>query len=196
MGLGLARRRLEGVATSLARYLTFLNPNYLTLSGLALSLLVPVAALLTKDPLAPMVVAAVAFLLDSLDGSVARLKGTASSCGAFLDSLADRISDASVVLALYLLGCDALLTYVVAVLSLTVSYARARAESLGVPGLSDVGIMTREFRCMYIVAVYTVLYLLGVHVANVALAVLAAGLLVTVIQRAVFIARVLSCKLQ
>jgi len=192
----LARRRLRGVATSLARYLTFLNPNYLTLSGLALSLLVPAAALLTKDPLAPMVVAAAAFLLDSLDGSVARLKGTASSCGAFLDSLADRISDASVVLALYLLGCDALLTYVVAVLSLTVSYARARAESLGVPGLSDVGIMTREFRCIYIVAVYTVLYLLGVHVANAALAVLAAGLLVTVIQRAVFIARVLSCKLQ
>jgi archaetidylinositol phosphate synthase len=196
MGLGLARRRLKKVASSVARYFTFLNPNYLTMGGLVLSLLVPVVALLTRNPLVPMVVAVVAFLLDSLDGSVARLRGTVSSCGAFLDSLADRVSDASIVLALYLLGCDALLTYVVAILSLVVSYTRARAESLGVSGLSDVGIMTREFRCMYIVAVFAVFYLFGVYVANIALAVLATGLLVTVLQRAVFIAKVLSCKLR
>lgn len=191
----LARRRLRRVADSVARYLTYLNPNHLTIGGLALSVLVPVVALLTGDPLVAMAIAAAAFLLDSLDGSVARLKGTAGSCGAFLDSLADRVSDASVVLALHLLGCNALLTYVVAVLSLTVSYTRARAESLGVSGLSDVGLMTREFRCIYITAVFAVVYVLGVHAADIALAVLAAGLAVTVLQRLRFVAKALSCKL-
>ncbi len=191
----LARRRLRSVADSIARYLTSFNPNYLTLGGLVLSLLVPVVALLTRNPLVAMAVAVVAFLLDSLDGSVARLRGVVSSCGAFLDSLVDRVSDASVVLALYLLGCNALLTYVVAVLSLTVSYSRARAESLGVSGLSDVGILTREFRCIYITAVFAVIYVLGVQAANIALAVLAVGLALTVLQRSAFIARALSCRL-
>lgn len=191
----LARRKLRRVADSVARYLTSFNPNHLTLGGLMLSLLVPVVALLTGNPLVAMAVAVVAFLLDSLDGSVARLRGAVSSCGAFLDSLADRVSDASVVLALYLLGCNALLTYVVAVLSLTVSYSRARAESLGVSGLSDVGIMTREFRCIYITAVFAVIYVLGAQAANIALVALAVGLALTVLQRSVFIARALSCKL-
>ena len=189
-----ARRRLRRVADSVARYFVYFDPNHLTIGGLALSLLVPVAALLTGNPLVAMAIAAAAFLLDSLDGSVARLKGAVSSCGAFLDSLSDRVSDASVVLALHLLGCSALLTYVVAVLSLTVSYARARAESLGVSGLSDVGLMTREFRCIYITAVFAVVYALGAQVADVALAVLAVGLAVTVLQRSAFIAKALSCR--
>ena len=191
----LARRKLRRAADSIARYLTSFNPTYLTLGGLVLSLLVPLVALLTGNPLVAMAVAVAAFLLDSLDGSVARLRGAVSSCGAFLDSLVDRVSDASVVLALYLLGCNALLTYIVAVLSLTVSYSRARAESLGVSGLSDVGVLTREFRCIYITAVFVVIYVLGVQVANVALAVLAIGLALTVLQRSAFIARALSCKL-
>lgn len=75
---------------------------------------------------------------DSLDGTMARLSGRSSYWGAFLDSTLDRVADAAIFVGLALWyagdGDDLLLVGVTIgalVGGLLVSYARARAESLG-----------------------------------------------------------------
>ncbi len=75
---------------------------------------------------------------DLVDGHMARLSGTTSSWGAFLDSTLDRLGDAAIFggLAMYYVGpgdsepLTALAIYCLVMGSVT-SYARARAESLG-----------------------------------------------------------------
>ena len=77
-------------------------------------------------------------LLDGLDGAVARLTGKAGRFGAMLDSVFDRLSEGAVLIALiYAASVDdqslvATLAGATLLLSLMVSYARARAEGLGV----------------------------------------------------------------
>ncbi len=79
----------------------------------------------------------VAGLFDIFDGGVARLRGTASRAGAFLDSVMDRASD------VILFGCifwseagqghraTAAFTLTALIVSLLVSYIRAEAEAIG-----------------------------------------------------------------
>lgn len=84
-----------------------------------------------------LVVAAFVFS-DLVDGHMARLSGSASKWGAFLDSTLDRVGDAAIFggLVLYYVGpgdsdrLAALALYCLVMGSVT-SYARARAESLG-----------------------------------------------------------------
>ena len=88
--------------------------------------------------------------LDFLDGALARATGRSTKFGAFLDSTLDRFSDAALFLGLlayyasqgsyhHILLVGAALTG-----SLVTSYARARAESLGLQ--DEVGIFTRTER--------------------------------------------------
>ncbi|MCX8184370.1 MAG: CDP-alcohol phosphatidyltransferase family protein [Sulfolobales archaeon] len=185
------RKKLRSIPESIAKYISFLSPSAITALGLLFSLLTPVVAYITKNSMSAGVIASVAMLMDAFDGSVARLRGIASKRGAFIDSIADRFSDAAIVLALYFLGCDYLLIYLVAAFSMTISYIRARAESLGVRGLAEVGIMTREFRGIAIIAVYLVHYLIGVDYANYLLLILLAILGITIIQRSVYVSTLL-----
>jgi CDP-diacylglycerol--glycerol-3-phosphate 3-phosphatidyltransferase/CDP-diacylglycerol--inositol 3-phosphatidyltransferase len=75
---------------------------------------------------------------DLVDGHMARLSGTSSKWGAFLDSTLDRLGDAAIFggLAMYYVGPGdsdrfaGLAIYCLVMGSVT-SYARARAESLG-----------------------------------------------------------------
>jgi len=77
-------------------------------------------------------------LLDSVDGAVARLMGRAGRFGAMLDSVLDRLSEGVVLVAVvYVTSADgfpriATLAGATLLLSLMVSYARARAEGLGI----------------------------------------------------------------
>ncbi len=79
----------------------------------------------------------VSALPDLFDGPVAKAAGTASTRGAFFDSVADRVSDTLVLsgLAWYLAssrgGHTAMLAVGLLGASLLVSYERAKAESLG-----------------------------------------------------------------
>ncbi len=75
---------------------------------------------------------------DLIDGDMARTLGTSSKWGAFLDSTLDRLGDAAIFggLAVWFFrgGDDALLAYVALwalVMGSVTSYARAKAESLG-----------------------------------------------------------------
>jgi CDP-diacylglycerol--glycerol-3-phosphate 3-phosphatidyltransferase len=99
-------------------------------------------------------------LFDALDGTLARLTGRRSRFGAFLDSTMDRFSEAILYLGLLIFytrlgaGREILLIYATIVGSLMVSYARARAEGLGLD--CKVGLLTRLER----VAVLTIALIL------------------------------------
>jgi CDP-diacylglycerol--glycerol-3-phosphate 3-phosphatidyltransferase len=129
-------------------------------------------------------------LADMLDGTLARIKGTAGVFGAFLDSTLDRLADASVFAGLaawYVLGGHSRLLAGVALLCLVagmlVSYAKARAEGLGLR--CDVGIAERTERLL-IGLVAAGLSGLGVpYVLPVGLWLLAAASTVTFVQRVI-----------
>ena len=89
-------------------------------------------------------------ILDILDGALARQSDKATPFGEFLDSLSDRVSEGFVLAAIAFVfaraGDDiAVIFCVVAVAgSFLVSYARAKAELIGLKG--DVGIGSRAER--------------------------------------------------
>ena len=126
--------------SSIARWIesTGLTPNMLTLIGFGLT--VAVAAVLASGQLflgGWLLIAAALF--DTLDGAVARISGKTTRFGAFLDSVMDRYSEAVTLLAIaayYLTQPEPQLPVMLVIFalagSLMVSYARARAEGLGI----------------------------------------------------------------
>jgi len=91
-------------------------------------------------------------LMDTLDGAVAKAAGTSSRRGAFFDSVSDRVADAFIFagLAWYFAagpGHDpklALLPIAILAVGNTISYERAKAESLGF--VAKGGLMERAER--------------------------------------------------
>ena len=168
-----------------------ITANALTLMGLVLNVAaagIVGAGWLTAGGAAFLVASA----FDSLDGAVARASGTASPFGAFLDSLTDRYSEAVIFVPLLLffaahqqpwlvVACAAAL-----VGSLLVSYARARAEGLGVD--CEVGLLQRPERVILLGA--------GLLLPDLLLApaiiILAVVTNVTVVQRALHVRGLLS----
>jgi CDP-diacylglycerol--glycerol-3-phosphate 3-phosphatidyltransferase/CDP-diacylglycerol--inositol 3-phosphatidyltransferase len=137
---------------------------------------------------------------DMLDGYMARTSGQVTKFGAFWDSTLDRIGDAAIFgsLAMYYVGPGddewfaALAIYCLSMGSVT-SYARARAESLGMQ--AKVGIAERADRLVAILVVTGAADLvnrLGVGedalwAIPVTLGVLAVASTITVIQRVVVV---------
>jgi phosphatidylinositol phosphate synthase len=147
----LLARLLNPVASALAR--TPITPNALTIIGT-----VGVAAgALTLFPtghlFAGTMVCWFFVMADMLDGALARVKGTTGVFGAFLDSTLDRVADAAVfsgLAAWFVLGGHSRLMAGVALFCLVagalVSYAKARAEGLGLR--ADVGLAERTERLL------------------------------------------------
>ena len=126
-------------------------------------------------------------VLDFCDGSVARFRGTASTFGAFLDSVTDRFSDAFVFSAFVwfffaqgdeMVAAVALAAYGGGTLT---SYIRAKAESLGYD--CKVGLLERAERLILLCAGL----ILGF--VEIMLWVVAALSVVTVVQRLVYVSR-------
>ena len=133
---------------------------------------------------------------DMIDGYMARTSGQISPFGAFLDSTLDRIGDAAIFggLAMYYVGPGdndwwaGLAIYCLSMGSVT-SYARARAESLGMQ--AKVGIAERADRLVLILAatgLADLFRLLGADdrvmwLIPIALGVLAVASTITVVQR-------------
>jgi len=89
---------------------------------------------------------------DIVDGSVARATKQISRKGAFLDSTLDKVAEVVVFLGILYGGlADAKMVLIALGLSLLVSYARARAESLGIE-LKGVGVGERAERLLVIAA--------------------------------------------
>jgi CDP-diacylglycerol--glycerol-3-phosphate 3-phosphatidyltransferase/CDP-diacylglycerol--inositol 3-phosphatidyltransferase len=139
---------------------------------------------------------------DMIDGYMARTSGQASPFGAFLDSTLDRIGDGAVFggLALYYVGPGdsewrAALAIYCLVLGSVTSYARARAESLGMQ--AKVGIAERSDRLvaiLFMTGLADLLRHLGVPdgvmwLIPITLGVLAVASTVTVVQRIMVVRR-------
>jgi len=142
-----------------------------------------------------VVVVTVFVFSDMVDGQMARLSGRTSSWGAFLDSTLDRIGDAAVFAGLVLWfagGGDALWLAALALYCLVMgnltSYARARAESLGMQAKG--GIAERADRLVLIlVATFFADALDFLPLLVAAMVLLAVASTVTVVQRVVGVRR-------
>lgn len=178
MSVLVAMRLLELLVDRLG--LKRVHPNYYTIAGLILALVTPILAYIGYS-LQAIVAMMVSSLMDALDGYIARITGLQSKFGAFLDSLSDRISDASYILALNYMGANELLCYTLLVASYLISYARARGEGLGVQ-LKGVGLIERQERVIALIVIAIVLQF-NVNLANVILGLLVLLSLVTVAQR-------------
>jgi CDP-diacylglycerol--glycerol-3-phosphate 3-phosphatidyltransferase len=128
---------------------TGISPNGLTIIGLVLN--VGVAGMLAAGwMIAGGVALLIASAFDMLDGAVARATGRVTRFGAFFDSVVDRYSEAVVLIGLMYVfsqSGDTILvigTSAALVGSLLVSYARARAEGIGLD--CEVGILQRPER--------------------------------------------------
>jgi len=146
-----ARRWSAGILEPLARLIarTGVSPNAVTVTGLALN--AGVAWVLAQGHMrVGGLLVALAGLFDALDGTLARLTGQKSRFGAFLDSFVDRLCEAALYLGLLVFYTrrgarqEIVLIYATIVGSLLISYARARAEGLGLE--CKVGLLTRMER--------------------------------------------------
>ena len=185
---------LAGVRKSLAFYLTQpavrlltrtpITPNAITWLGLVVA--IGAGVLIATDHLfAAGFVVLVSSFFDIIDGALARSTNRVTRFGAVLDSTLDRVAEASVMLGLLIVyvgepsTVGTVVVGVVWLMSLLVSYIRARAEAIGIE--CEVGLFTRAER--------VILLALGLLLSQVGdalliiLSVVAALSFVTVIQR-------------
>ena len=148
-------RYLELPGAKLFRALKF-TPNGITILGFLITV---ISAYLVGAGwlLAGGIVFLFAGGLDLMDGGLARLTGKASPFGALLDSVVDRLSEASIFvgIAVYALRNDIsddrkiffiTVLLLALIFSQGVSYLRARGEGLGV--FTKAGLMTRPERVL------------------------------------------------
>ncbi|WP_435198455.1 phosphatidylinositol phosphate synthase [Janibacter sp. GS2] len=186
-----ARAAVTRILTPVARLLLRLgvSPDVVTIVGtlgvcLGALIFFPMGELL----IGVLVITAFVFS-DTIDGIMARQLDRPGSWGAFLDSTLDRMGDAAIFAGLtiwFFQGGDdrvmAWLALACLVLGSIVSYARARAEGLGMR--ADVGIAERADR---LVAALVTTGLVGMGlpevVLKVVLALLVVASFITVVQR-------------
>src|ERR1022692_1656082 len=144
-------RLLTPVGELLAR--TPVTPNAITIAGTLGVCASALSLFPTGHLFVGTVICTVFVLADMLDGALARVKGTSGTWGAFLDSTLDRVSDAAIFggLAMWfvLRGHNAVLagvTIFCLASGALVSYAKARAEGLGIS--CNVGIAERTERLL------------------------------------------------
>jgi phosphatidylglycerophosphate synthase len=151
----IAARSMSGLARSRV------TPNALTAGGVLLCTAGAIVVYFEdRNELAAFWIGAALFIvgsiLDILDGALARTSGKATPFGAFVDSMTDRVSEGVMLAAIALVfmreGNQVALafTFGAAVGSFLVSYARAKAEILGLRG--DVGLGSRAERVVVISA--------------------------------------------
>jgi len=169
-----------------------LTPNQISLAGFVLNC-VAAALVWQEEYFIGGVVFIVGSIMDTLDGGYSRMSGKGTPFGAFLDSTLDRVVEGIVLTAVAATFTQrgdelAVAAVVVAVLSsLTVSYTRARAESLGVE--CKVGIADRLVRVIILSAGLVFAELGALEPAVYVLAALSS---ITVVQRILHVRRALT----
>ncbi|MEW6589183.1 MAG: CDP-alcohol phosphatidyltransferase family protein [Thermoproteota archaeon] len=149
---GSLKPHLEKLGNSFAS--TGLSPNFWTAVGLGFAFLSAVAYGLNSQIQFAAIIGGALLLVsgffDIVDGQVARVTKKVSKKGGFLDSVFDKIAEIAIFLGLLVGGfAESYLVFLAITLSLLVSYARSRAESLGVK-LQGIGIGERAERLLAI----------------------------------------------
>lgn len=195
-GKAKARSAATALVDPIARLLLAarISPNAVTVVGALGAMVTAVVCFPSGRLVLGAIGVGIFALLDLLDGSMARMAQRESVWGAFLDSVLDRVVDAAVFGALAVwffrggddtvLGCVALYCLIAGGV---ISYARARAEGLGLDARG--GIAERTERLL-IAMIATGLSGLGVaYIQAVGLWVLAGLTTVTVVQRMIKVYR-------
>jgi CDP-diacylglycerol--glycerol-3-phosphate 3-phosphatidyltransferase len=194
------RDRIRGFATPVARALgrLGLTPNALTVIGFLGTTGAAIAAAGQAWLAAGILVLAVG-IFDLFDGALARATGRASAFGAFLDSTLDRTGENLVYAGIAFGSAAAGYSFGVALAGLAlatssiVTYARARAESIGVHG--EVGVAPRPERLVVLAGGLAVCGLTGGLTAEgnsalaIALGAIALTSTITIVQRIVHVRR-------
>lgn len=184
----LIRERVQSILNIIARGLNAIGmtPNVLTIIGFLAMCGVGVV-LATGNLALGGVLIIVAGIFDALDGTLARLTNRVSKFGAFLDSTTDRFAEGALFLGIlysYLqrgMTFVAYLVFLTLLGSLMVSYARARAEGIGVE--CKEGMLTRFERMALLVVGLLLTAILGDAAILGVLAFLAVFTNVTAVQR-------------
>ena len=144
---------IQPIALFLARL--GLTPNTITILGFLMTAAVAVVLATGRTQLAGvLLIGTLAF--DAVDGTLARLMGTTSRFGAFLDSTLDRWAEVVIYAALVWVFLESgqdngvLLAVAALATSLMVSYTRARAEGAGFQ--CKEGLLTRFERIVILIA--------------------------------------------
>lgn len=131
---------------------TGLSPNFWTSVGLAFAFLSAIVYGLGVEY--GLVIGGVLLLVsgffDMVDGQVAKATGKTSKKGGYLDSMFDKIAETAIFLGILVGGyAEPYLVLLAITLSLLVSYARAKSDSLNIK-LQGVGIGERAERLLVI----------------------------------------------
>lgn len=172
------------------------SANTVTVVGGLLSSASALVFFPTNMLIAGTIVTTILVIFDNLDGQMARMTGTSSKWGAFLDSTMDRFSDSAIFVGLalwgYLHADDAAKFAVVTgalaalVFGSIVPYVRARAEGVGYT--ASVGIAERADRLiMALILILAIIFGASHWVMGIGLWILGVLALVTVIQRMIFV---------
>jgi len=190
-----ARRSVARIIDPVAKLLLRLKvtPDGITWFGCGATVVISFAFLAQGKFLIGALLFGLFSLIDLLDGTMARMLGTAGPWGAFLDSTLDRVSDSAVICALIYFYVNSEVSQrnvvviagiVSLVMSLLTSYARAKAESLDAQ--CTVGIAERAERNL-IIWIALLVSGLVTDVMPYALVLLAAVSTITVIQRMLYV---------
>ncbi|WIM69874.1 phosphatidylinositol phosphate synthase [Corynebacterium suedekumii] len=185
------RRPAAVIVEPLARALlkTGVSPNTVTVAGAAVTIAITVVLIPTGHLVWAAVLSGLFAAFDMIDGTMARLRGGGTRFGATLDATCDRITDGALFAAItwwLIYSYDAhpslvVAAFIVLVSSQVISYVKARGEASGFRMVG--GLIERPER-LIIGLVGVGLQGFGVPYAiDVAIWVLAAGSVITVIQR-------------
>jgi CDP-diacylglycerol--glycerol-3-phosphate 3-phosphatidyltransferase len=171
-----------------------ISPNAITVTGLVFTLLV--AFLAGAGYLfAAGVVLALTSVTDIADGALARARNECTDYGAFFDSMLDRIGEALIGVGIIVYYVNhghamegSLLVYLSVCGALMVSYARARAEGLGLD--CSVGFMARPERIIVTCAGFLLFPVFGLWILTATLWVLLVTTFLTTAQRFLHVYRV------
>jgi len=164
---------------------TGLSPNFWTSVGLVFALVSAMVYGLGIEY--GLVIGGVLLLVsgffDMVDGQVAKVTGKTSKKGGYLDSMFDKIAETAIFLGILVGGyAEPYLVLLAITLSLLVSYARAKSDSLNVK-LQGVGIGERAERLL-VIAIIGIIGFMGIAVLIVVI--IAA---ITLIQRMIVTAK-------
>src|SRR3989344_1173091 len=173
---------LENRLQPIARGMSRVNPNFLTLIGI-----IPQVAffILMQNHLYGWALLALACsIIDMLDGLVARAHNKVSAFGGFLDSIIDRLGDFFIIAGLYVGGLASLLLSAILLLAaFLTSYTRSRGN------LPAIGLIERTERVAFIFlaviikAVFPTASISGFNLSEVLILILAVLSVFTVCQR-------------
>ncbi|MDH3276867.1 MAG: CDP-alcohol phosphatidyltransferase family protein [Nitrosopumilus sp.] len=164
---------------------TGLSPNFWTVVGLVFALLSALVYGLGIQY--GLVIGGVLLLVsgffDMVDGQVARVTGQTSKKGGYLDSMFDKIAETAIFLGILVGGyAEPYIVLLAITLSLLVSYARAKSDSLNIK-LQGVGIGERAERLLVIAIIGIIGFM---EIAVIIVVIIAA---ITLVQRMIFTAK-------